>query len=1233
MKHEDYGNVSFSNSSFRRRHVVTKSSSSSNDEGRRHLSQSDFGSIQSKNDISKKNYVGKSPKDRIRPKVLLYKYNTRIAVQLVPALLAIYCSHQSPIPFIITLYIMLSLYALDLCAIEATPLFVWIAFGIISLSYFWEHYQWNNDDSWGGFAILSDIMLLFCLGCWGTVQNVWLSTDAIEYGMAIEQMLHSLLPLSSALVLTHISTLWLGVYSDLCPYIFAIVLGFGIVQLGNAKSSFVEVKLNDESNAISRSRFVEDEESKYAKKTIGTVEKEESPFIVEAYIQSYSILCCPTLMHIIGRYYLIDRNFRFIEELYDLFLIASVSQSFHWCLKQKGSLPLRHNTDPKRLDLTKEWKQVLGFSLSVLVFQYRYLIPIMTSLSHTLHGENVKRNWLVCLYFDCGMMLLGALIWFRCSRNQVGDSIGGDSHEEIFQFMVLATLISFGMAFPMPLEVVTLMASSFLTMWMFTRNNMLRYIIISSVVNGVGLFTFFSLRFRFVRHEFSIIPGSFNVSAIEFCAMIILLGLNISLVYGVIARESGGRLQWLLRKLDLAGFLLVGYSILLLFVEASLLFDRKMRRGHYNENAHPTSSIIVTGAVLTILSIFLPRIHAVKKFSATLVMAISVGKIITIITMDESLDAPHEIFLHRTVATIILILVIRMPYLVNPVRLEQNKKNTTIVRRSSAEKFVALYCAIPLPLCIIGTVQSATIPTIAFMTSSLGQYRRGPRLLEVMSYCLTIWGLTVLFIIRDFVDGGMRGWRKISLGSCILGLSILIAAPGDILSDGHLHRNPFSIISSTALGISSKREGEGALGLVFSILAIILSIGGPLRFGVDSATRGSTSRGVFNMRHFIFSVVFGSGFSWYATHQVARSLTQTQFLMTLLSCTIASILHTFSAVAGYISVKREFDEVARISKLGSLSVACLSLTGMVIDLIWKGFVDFSQSWYSKLLLVQTFSFFGISIATRFKKKRTKATLMVANIYSIFSWICSLVLIFGTYGVGVISTQANLFGFPTFIILTVAVSPLLCTIQPPTRDKRKKYLIANNSTTRGERIKSIAAVLPPLSRGNDIISIPIFLTVLVFIGATLYVILLRGIMGSVHLSHSDVIESIQGERSSALFTLVEAYSDQHIEAVASSSKLTACGLWTAKSFVAPIKHLCGLVIGPIYTWCIFYLYSFQKRTRGTSAYFIGAIAGNLIALISCRGIPSLAAAAFVGILIAARCTMLQKASEWKTRMSI
>lgn len=469
MKHEEYGNVSFSNSSFRRRHVITKSSNSNGEGVVRNLLQSDLGSIQTKNERYKKNYVGK---ERIRPRVLLYKYNTSIAVQLVPALLATYCSHQSPIPFIVSLCSTLSLYVLDLCGVEATSFLIWIAFGIISLSYFWEHYQWNYDDSWGGFVILSDVMLLFCSGCWGTLQNVWLSIDAIEYGMTIEQMLHSLLPLSSALVLTHIAILWLGVCNYLCPYIFAIVLCFGIVQIGNTKSSFVETKLNDDSNAISNSRSVEDEESKYAKKTIRKVEKEDSTFTVEAYIHSYSLMCGPVVMHIIDTYYLIDENFKFIEELCDIVLIVSVSQSFHWWLKQKGSLPLRHNTNPKCFDLIQALKQVLGVSLSVIVFQNRCLIPIITSLSHSIHGETMKPNWLVCLYFNFGIMLLGASIRFRCSRNEVGDSISGDSQEDIFQILVLAILMSFGMAFPIPFEVVTLMSSSFLTMWMFTRNNM-----------------------------------------------------------------------------------------------------------------------------------------------------------------------------------------------------------------------------------------------------------------------------------------------------------------------------------------------------------------------------------------------------------------------------------------------------------------------------------------------------------------------------------------------------------------------------------------------------------------------------------------------------------------------------------------------------------------------------------------------------------------------------------------
>lgn len=94
---------------------------------------------------------------------LRYKYNKLTATLLVPSITFTYARHDTPIPFMVSLYAILVLYALDLCRAQvAVALGIWIAFGSIMISFVVEYSGRNDIDSWGSIGLFLDLLILFC---------------------------------------------------------------------------------------------------------------------------------------------------------------------------------------------------------------------------------------------------------------------------------------------------------------------------------------------------------------------------------------------------------------------------------------------------------------------------------------------------------------------------------------------------------------------------------------------------------------------------------------------------------------------------------------------------------------------------------------------------------------------------------------------------------------------------------------------------------------------------------------------------------------------------------------------------------------------------------------------------------------------------------------------------------------------------------------------------------------
>jgi len=160
-KREDFGTVNFERPNFRRRRGnKARDSDEQSQPAHAHAHAHAHAQLRQSSSFQK----SKSHSTRHHSEMnLTYKYNTATAKLLIPSLLAVYGVHHSPIPLMVTLYAILVLYGLDLCGSRDSVSFgIWMAFGVIMISFVCEHYRWNYDDSWGALGLFFRVAIIFC---------------------------------------------------------------------------------------------------------------------------------------------------------------------------------------------------------------------------------------------------------------------------------------------------------------------------------------------------------------------------------------------------------------------------------------------------------------------------------------------------------------------------------------------------------------------------------------------------------------------------------------------------------------------------------------------------------------------------------------------------------------------------------------------------------------------------------------------------------------------------------------------------------------------------------------------------------------------------------------------------------------------------------------------------------------------------------------------------------------
>lgn len=204
-------------------------------------------------------------------------------------------------------------------------------------------------------------------------------------------------------------------------------------------------------------------------------------------------------------------------------------------------------------------------------------------------------------------------------------------------------------------------------------------------------------------------------------------------------------------------------------------------------------------------------------------------------------------------------------------------------------------------------------------------------------------------------------------------------------------------------------------------------------------------------------------------------------------------------------------------------------------------------------------------------------------------------------------------------MTVAASLLLCAIDLGDRNARR--------IPKRRSPKYFDLILPPGVKGSIAICLVGSLTV--YLMVAIYAIIMRGMFKTIATSHADFFRD-----SSDVTARLASRFMTHKDAVAFASKLTACSLWTSSSMFVPMKHLVGLTIGPMNVWIsVINSISGKHVVPLPCAKAFKRTIFNALILVTCTGIPSLSAAAFLCMVVSFYETIYARKKRWKSKMLV
>jgi hypothetical protein len=1074
----------------------------------------------------------------------------------------------------------------------------------------------------------------------------------------MERSLHSVLPPVSASILSHhlirmLLNYWgLDRVATCAPLLFALLLVAAMMVLGCASNSF------ENTNTTSSSSF--------------------AISISAARIHSVLLLLVPGAMHIVMfRRRILSRDASF-DELYDLVLVWTVPYLLHCGLlllpereqhphnNHKGSPYEMNNIAlfPKDGQLSTLRGALIPMATSLaasLAVQQRYLIPLCQAVSYQFNGHDLPSTIVVSVYLTAATLttLFAAWVYGRKST-LTNEPLFEDYHEDIVQLSISASGLLLGKAFGMPWNLTPLPILAFLGLSVWVTTRMLRYLsIFLFVVHAAGV-VIFSYRFAAMDVKVALaIPGGMQLGLVRFGMAAVIASLLVGTVTGLAVRPSGGVGASFLKRVDVGGILLWIYTLVLTILELTLLKRPVPNQelsgkesdiggtGEDDDFVYDHATALLTSMLVIGVGLFSQRYKIISQKSAILVLSFAMGKAIAIIMDASEMDnkirnqtkqerKAVELFLRSIVASLLFVVMLAPRAFLKPIHI----KTTVRYKRSvsngkkvegipaGAYRLIIVYSLVILPLTLIATIPYVLTPLVMALSAHYGggaYYSMAPPLSEMIGFALTLWGISCLSLLNHYLpDGGGETWKKAAALTLMMGVGVALSAPtvpewiaGD---DGMGVSNPYASISSLGSRLVDQgRSRTGGWGILSASLATLLAITGPLELRERRDPSGQKDKFLL-LRLMTFSIMFGSGVSWFIAIQ---SMSQEHFrvlFVTAVSCMSVSFFGTVAAVLGYFLELDNFDEVDQVARVWVGAFFVFTLLSGLPQLILKNSTVHAfgvGGWLSTYLVVCCCITLAVACVLRARPVRNQETRRLGNLSCVTSWVIANIVLYGQYGVAGLDDAfdvTTVMGISASVFGTFLVAPILLALEGEVSNDRRGRVQRVSGTNAKPPKQSMGFTLTNLGPSNRLVPL-VMGVVMVFLLATVYTILLRGsflVGGSAAKSVKDVVAKVAyGNRKGIdLKTLVEK-SISNSQALVTSAGLAGSGIWTSNSILGPLLHLGGLVATlPSLFLLIAQLWS---GTSAPKAQITLALPLNLIPLILCRGIPSLRAAAIIGML--------------------
>lgn len=555
----------------------------------------------------------------------------------------------------------------------------------------------------------------------------------------------------------------------------------------------------------------------------------------------------------------------------------------------------------------------------------------------------------------------------------------------------------------------------------------------------------FSYRFAGISSTISLPISGIQIGLIRFGMIVVLSSVLILLVMGMAVRSPGGVGSAVVKRFDVTGLILVVYSLLFTTLECTLLKEpvpfRSLMGAEVTEwdvedaTLYDSWTALLTSIVLGGITLVLYKFKLIKPQAAIVLLSGAIGKAVAVyidmntvdvVSTEKASEAEENnsaaaslLLLRSLVATLLFVVLFAPRVFLTPVHVKTTTagrykralgpsgKPAPLDSATMANRMIFGYALLVVPLTLVSSVPIVLEPFAVAISGHYGgaYYVSPPGPAEIVGFAMSLWGLSTLSMVNHYLpDGGGEMWKKLSALTFLMGVGVALCAPTvpDWVPGGSRaisKSNPYATISSAGAHLATTdRSRSGGWGLISAGLATLLALTGPLELQERRAVSGRKDTLVL-FRLMVFSLMFGCGVAWFITMQ---SMSDEDFLtvfVTATSCMAMSFFGTVASVLGYSLELQNFDEASQVAKVW---IGALPIFGLISGVSHVAGVESHPfgmgGWLSTYLALCGVISLAFAVVVRSRSTKNSSTRGLANLSCVSSWLCSVVVLYGRYGV-------------------------------------------------------------------------------------------------------------------------------------------------------------------------------------------------------------------------------------------